>query len=759
VILASAPSSASGHQLRRVFQCLVLAGSGSLASGTLYGAQSPPSAEPLEEVLVTARRRVESYTSVPMSLTPLDGETLDGLQYRRIDDILGFSPGVQIYTGADGVSSQIVIRGVLTPGSLIEPGNAVYIDEVYASGLHTILPGFYDLASVQVLKGPQPGLYGRNTTGGAVVITTGQPTDEQSARLDTSYAQYGDYDLNGTVNVPVSDVIRLRATGWYNDHDGGYYQSGVDGDKIDSWRETGGRLTLALLPNEQTTLTLSGEYVEVDNAYAGFAGVVRGAQLAPPPLAPESRRNVLRDDLGGPDQDTSLISGKLEVDTDAGSLVAVAGWHRLRLRVPRADEDGNAYAASYADFVARGSTRPYLVRAPQVYTLDDTDETVNAEVRFLTPDTGSPLQAIVGVSYFQESVKLNQQVLPTDDFALILADVGQYGSSTQHTKLDTRSWAGFTELLWRPRDTLELTADLRYTRDRKDIDYVASATGFYSSTLAWPSYTLDTGKTFDNWSPGITLAYKPDNALTLFAKYVRGFRAGGFNAQLYSPAYQSYDSEKAENYELGAKALLLDGRLELGASAFYLRLNNALMPVRDTGPGRDLIVYDNTNLSETTGLEVDLTARVTEGLSLSASGGAYHNSLSQRTPAGLNRFPFVPEYTASLAADYEHPLADAVTGIARLGFRYRHGGLVVAPNGLKLDPYHLLDAQLGVRFAGVELAAFVRNALDDRYVDGNYGLVPGQGQYVIASGLDVLTTRALVRDPGRVLGVRATVTF
>jgi len=697
--------------------------------------------------------------AVPMSLTVLDGDTLDGLQYRDLDEFLGFSPGVLVYTGGDGLSSQIVIRGVLTPGTLIETGNAVYIDEVYSSGLHTILPGFYDLASVQVLKGPQAGLYGRNTTGGAVVITTAQPTDTLFARLDTSYTQYGDYDLNGTVNVPLADTLRMRATGWYNDRDGGYYQSGVDGDKLGALNETGGRLTLALLPNDRMTLTLSGEYVEIDNAYGGFSGVVKGVQLGPPPTAPESRDNVLRDHLDGPDQHIARINGKLDVDTGAGSLVAVAGWRELKVRVMGADADGTAYAASYADYLTWGSTRPYAVMAPQIYNLDDRDESVDLEVRFLTPDNGGPLQSVIGVSYFEESADFHHQQLPIGDFALILADAGEYGSTTQGTNLDTRSWAGFTELLWSPLDTVELTADLRYTRDRKHIDYEESADGFYSSLLHLPSYTLDTRDTFDNWSPGITLAYKPDDALTLFAKYVRGFRAGGFNTRANNPALLSYDSEKAENYELGIKSLLLDGRLELGASAFYLRLNNALLPQADPGEVDGLNPYQNAGVSETTGLEVDLNARVTEGLSLSASGGAYHNSLSEMGVLGLDRYPFVPDYTGSLAADYERPVTDAVTGIARLGFRHRSGGILPAKDGPAMDSYNLLDAQLGIRFDRVELTAFVRNALDDHYIVGNYDTVGVQKIYVIKSGLDPISTRAIVRDPGRVFGLRATLTF
>ncbi len=132
----------------------------------------------IEEILVTARRRDETPIAVPMTLTYIDGATLDGLQFHDLDEIMSLSPGVLVYGGGDGVSSQITIRGVVTPGASVEPGNAVYVDEVYVSGMYTILPGFYDIQSVQVLKGPQAGLYGRNTIGGAVVVTTGQPTDE-----------------------------------------------------------------------------------------------------------------------------------------------------------------------------------------------------------------------------------------------------------------------------------------------------------------------------------------------------------------------------------------------------------------------------------------------------------------------------------------------------------------------------------------------------------------------------------------------------
>lgn len=709
----------------------------------------------LEEVIVSARRRDESSVNVPMAITALDGETLDAMQYRTLDTYASLSPGVQVYTAGDGVSSQLTIRGVVAPGEYTEPGNAIYIDEVYVSGMRTLLPGFYDIASVQILKGPQAGVYGRNTIGGAMLVTTGQPSDERFARLDASYAQYDEKDLNGTVNVPLADSLRLRATGWYNDRDGGWYESGIGNKNIDAWTETGGRLTIAVFPNEHMLFTLTGEYADIDQEYSGFAGLVKGASLGPPPLAPESRRNVLRDDLGGAHQDSSRVSGKFDVDTAAGTVIAVAGWRELKTREPGADADGTAWSASYMDYLA-GNSWPF---APQVYARDDRDTSRNAELRFLTAENGGPLSAMLGVSYFQESGRFFDQLTAARDLALILTAIGQQGDRTQYSEQDTKSWAGFTEVIWTPRDSIEITADLRYTRDRKNIHFAQSTTGYFRF-YPGPDSTLDSGETFDNWSPGVTLAYKPDDALTLFVKYVQGFHAGGFNTVVNDPALLTYDPEEAENYELGLKSLLFEQRLQLGVSVFYLRIDNALVPRTDPGTP-PATVQQNVSTAETSGLEIDLTAKATDTLLLSASAGAYHNRVSEAGSLGLDRRPFVPEYTASLIANYERPLAEALTGVARLGFRHRSGGTVLAPSdlGLEMDTYNLLDAQLGIRRDNVELTVFVRNALNDHYQTGNYFPVFWQTRYITESGLDSQTTRAIVRDPGAIFGVRVTATF
>jgi outer membrane receptor protein involved in Fe transport len=165
----------------------------------------------------------------------------------------------------------------------------------------------------------------------------------------------------------------------------------------------------------------------------------------------------------------------------------------------------------------------------------------------------------------------------------------------------------------------------------------------------------------------------------------------------------------------------------------------------------------NPGTAETTGLEIDLTAQLADGLVLTASGGAYHYSLSNGGLVGGDRRPFAPDYTASLVADYQRPLTPAITGIATLGYRHRSGGRVPAIGWIDMDSYNLIDAQIGIRVGKMQLAGFVRNALDDDYVVGNYGPAAGQVRYI---GLaESISARALLRDPGTVFGARITVIF
>ncbi len=185
------------------------------------------------------------------------------------------------------------------------------------------------------------------------------------------------------------------------------------------------------------------------------------------------------------------------------------------------DFDGSAYSASASDPLSALATP-----APQVYTLDDRDTSRQAELRFLTPDSSGLLNAVFGVTYFEETLRYRDAIMPVRDFALALATVGLDGSFEHRADLETRSWSGYGELVWTPAAIIEVTANLRYTRDRKDIDSSQTATGLYSSIVGLPNISLDTSNTFENWSPGLTLAYKPDDALTLFAKYVRGFAPG-----------------------------------------------------------------------------------------------------------------------------------------------------------------------------------------------------------------------------------------
>jgi len=702
----------------------------------------------LEEVVVTARRREEAAVAVPVTLTYIDGATLDELQFRDIRDFAGLSPGLEVYDGGDGVSTQVTIRGVVSPGNLVEPGNAVYIDEAYASGVYTILPPFYDIESVQVLKGPQAGLYGRNTTGGAILVTTARPTGELSGRLDTSYEKFDRYDTNGTLNVPLSDSFRARATGWYSDRDGGYYQDGILDENLDTARSRGGRLALAAFPTEAAVFNLTGEYADID--FGPEVAVADGARLGPPPLAPESRRNVLRDDVAQTEQDFARVTGRLEWDVGFGTGVAVGGWRRVSVREPVYDYDRTAYTASATDPLSALDTL-----APMIFTLDGRDTSRVLDLQFRTPDAGHALKAVFGATYYEETLRFNDAIMPVRELAQALELIGLEGDFEHTVDQETRSRAGFSELIWTPRQDIELTADLRYTRDRKDMVSSQDAAGIYEIS-GFTDLDLDTGKTFDNWSPGITLAYQPDAATNLFAKYVQGFRAGGFNTLAYTAELLPYDSEESENYEVGYKGLLFDQRVELDASVFYLRIDNALVPNVDPGQFTPLFPLQNGGVSETTGFESGLSAQVASGLTLAASAGSYHNNFTRPDGVKLQR-SYVPDFTASLVLDYQRPVTAGITGVAGLGWRHHSGGIIPVDDG-DLDDYNWLDLRAGVRWRNTEFTAYVRNALDEHdTVTSSPDIV--QELVLAGNGIDPDSVTVRTSDPGTVYGVRATLSF
>ncbi len=704
----------------------------------------------LEEIVVTARRREEAAVAVPMTLTRIEGELLDSLQLRKLDQYLGLSPGLTVYDGGDDVSQQVVIRGVVTPGGLVEPGNAIYVDEIYVSGMNTVMPGLYDIQSVQVLKGPQAGLYGRNTTGGAVVITTGQPAAQRSARLDASYADYDTLDTSATVNLPLTDALRLRATGWYRDADGGYYTSKVAGKNLDASRERGGRLTLAILPSDAVELVLTGEYArsDLDRLLVFGDGIVRGAPLGPESLGTESRHNVLRDDVGGVSREVSRVNGKLSVGLGSNTLELVAGWHRLVAGMPGSDFDGSVFTADLADW-------PDIDPAPQIFTLDNRDSSSQAELRFLT-DGGGKLQTLFGVSYFEESLQLEDAILATGNFGVILDSFGRHSEYTHTADQDTRSWAGFAEVIWSPLESIELTADLRYTRDHKSMDLKQAASGFYQGFAGLTDLVFDDSNTFDNWSTAATFAYKPDTELTLFARYSEGFRSGGYNVEAYTPGLLPYDSEESQNFELGSKQVLFEGRLELGLSLFYLRVEDALLPYEDPGLRIDLFPVQNGGVGETTGFEADLSAAIWSGLILTASAGVYDNDFGGKALPNYTKRAFAPDVTASFTADYQWPLAANLTGLAQLGFRFREGGY--RPLGTDQDTYHLLDMQIGVRVNVFEVAVFVHNALDQHYATWSAGPGIVQGEFFLPEfNPNGQPWEAAIRDPGSIYGVRVTI--
>ena len=729
------------------------------------------------DIVVTARKRDEDNVAVPASITVISGETLNALQYRQAADFLTLSPGVSLTSGSNGLNADIQIRGVGTPDSFVEPGNAVYIDDVYASGTRTFLPAFYDIQSVQVLKGPQAGLYGRNTTGGAVLITTGQPTKDFSVRAEANYGRYDRLDLNGTVNIPIAEILQLRVTGWHADTGGGYYRNTRLGVNLDASRDTGGRATLAFTPASYIKLTVTGELS--DQKLSGFEGYVEGGRLGPTTADIETRTNILRDDQSGLDARVERYQAKLEIDTGHGAVTLIGGRRYFHASEAGDDFDGTAYAPSLAAFQASPvsflfATAPTVSRLNARLLTDivtgrtEGNRSTYAEARYATPDRWRDVSVLIGGSYYDDRSTFVQPITFVRDAAAILPQVDALplplpdlaGAFNRNFLQTTTSYSGFGELILRPTEKIEITGDIRYTHDTKSVDFTQRGTGIF--TLFINDAALKSKRTFTNWSPGIVVSYRPSDAVNVYAKYVRGFRAGGFNTLVNTAAFIPYNPEVAENWEMGLKGRTPGGVFQYGISGFYLKIANALIPVLDQGSGLgpDTFPLRNVGKSTTYGIEAEARLRPTKGLSLTASLGIFSNEVKATAAQVNDEQPYVPSVTAALVANYERPLSSTVTGLFTAGWRHREGGITAETDfRQRLDGDNLVDLDAGLRFNNhFELHGYVRNALNDHYIISSDGLTTQQAIFN-AFGGGPANARVVQRDIGAIYGVRASVRF
>ena len=613
----------------------------------------------LESIQVTARRRSENIEKVPVAVSAFSEEDLKDLQATNLDGLQGAVPGLNIVQGRGSSSSaNVFIRGIGQPDALqtFDPGVGLYVDDVYYSRIQGALMSLFDVDHVEVLRGPQGTLYGKNSTGGAIKVVTKDPSPVTTGSAELTFGNYGRAEgrfyLAGSFNDAWSASIAGAITG--ND---GYVKDVVTGNRYNDDDTKALRAKLQFKPNENFKATLALDYTHQDTALTLGeptapliqTDFVKGAVILLPP--PTGEYDFHSQTSFGPDKGQQLTHKGVNLSMDwklseAWTLKSISAYRWLT-------------SDSYID-----------IDASQFQLGDvlvDFDQKQASQELQLQYDNGSNLQAVYGLYWLRETLPSHQEAYANDLFALAGTPIGFL--RTIDDDQTTTSTAAFAHVNWEFVPTWTLSGGLRWTHDSKDYDRSTSIfwtpqipPGLVNSTLPFSG-----SASWSAWTPSISLQKQFSDQVMGYFSANRGYKAGGFNGRANSAAeaaHAVFEPETVWTYEAGFKMRSADSRLQANVAAFHSDYKNFQARVSEVlNPGSPTPTFAfpvlNAAKLKMDGLEFEGAALFGKGTQLSAQiaylDARYDEFNDPRvqfdpTLAGLHaHVPFSPEWTARIA--------------------------------------------------------------------------------------------------------------
>ncbi len=718
--------------MRTMWKAALLAGAAWSACATFAVAQDAPTDEAeVDAIVVTARRTEETLQSVPGAVSAFNGAALERLQATDVTALQGAVPNVNLAQGrGSSNSTNIFIRGVGQPDALqtFDPAVGVYVDDVYYSRIRGTQFDLFDLERVEVLRGPQGTLYGKNTIGGALKVVSRKPGDEFRGGLSAAYGSYNQMELKGAVSGPVSETLSLGVSGLMSRRDG-FVEDPVTGAEYNDKNTWAVRGQARWKPADGVTVDLSADYAKDDAAMTvgqptstltTILGVPLVTVAATPPVFDFKTRTT-----AGLPNSTKLthygFSGAVTWDlTDSLTLKSITAYRNLETD----------------DYVDIDATQLEL---GDVFVGVDQDQT--SQEFQLTYQEG-PWTVVGGVYWLQENITSHQEAY-ADDF-LGAAFGNATFLRTVDDDLETTSKAAYVNASFDLTETLQVTAGLRYTEEEKT--YSRSTSTFSSNALftANPAFAFKgLNETWDDLSPMADLRWMPSDNVTVYVRGSKGFKSGGFNGRANNPGEQApYKPETVTSYEGGIKTTWDGGRYLLNLTAFtndyqdfQARVSGTVVDPGTGLPSPELTVI-NAGSMKTSGFEVEAVARPVPGLMLDAQIGMlnaeYEDFKDARFTgtAGSRTFQkpaFAPKWTARYGGQYTFDLAGSGSLTLGAAARFRSEMALAVDNtagittvrlpGMWDDDHWIWDARV------------VWESADRRYSAGLYGQNIGDELY------------------------------
>lgn len=684
----------------------------------------------LTEVTVSARRREESLEKVPVAVSAFSEEDMKDLQATSIDGLQGAVPNMNIVQGRGSSSSvNIFIRGIGQPDALqtFDPGVGMYVDDVYYSRIQGALISLFDVDHVEVLRGPQGTLYGKNSTGGAVKVVTKNPGSTPEGSVEATFGNYGRREGRFYGSTPLSKDGAWSASlaGAITRNDGYVHDySGHDFNNDDTKSIRG---KLRFHPSDTFDGVLTLDYTKMDTALTLGQPVSRltrtdlvlGTVTLLRPNLDEKYNFHTRTSF--PSNDGQELTHKgvaLNMNwklSDQWNLKSITAYRKL---------DSESYIDIDASQFELGDV---FVGFHQ--------KQASQELQ-LAFDNGSNVQSVFGAYFLRENVPSTQYAFADDLFAVAGRTVPFL--RTIGDDLTTKSWAGFAHVNWEFVPSWTLAAGIRYSKENKDYDRTTST--FWGAPLTALNETvpLSRNKDWTAWTPTVSLQKQFDPQTMWYVSASRGFKSGGFNGRANSPAEAKtaeFDPETVWTFETGLKLRSADNRLQANLAAFhsnYKDFQARVSEIQNPGSLTPTFAFPVINAAKLKmdGFEAEGVALVGEGTRLSTQIGylkakydrfddaRLDPSNPQYNPTIHDHVPFSPKWTARVAATQTFNLAGgALTVGADASYRTETWLSVDNYAALSQKAYTLVGA-FGIFDSGDghwQFRAGVRNATNKVY--------------------------------------------
>ncbi|MBW8812606.1 MAG: TonB-dependent receptor [Caulobacterales bacterium] len=678
-----------------------------------------PSAGPaVEEVVVTARRREETLKDVPVAVTAVSGERLAATGAVDITTLQQTTPNVTVQV-ARGSNSTLIsfIRGVGQQDPLwgFEPGVGLYIDDVYIARPQAAVLDIFDVQRLEVLRGPQGTLYGRNTIGGAIKYVTAKITGEPEIKLKGSLGNYGEKDFVASAKAKVNDMVGVGLTWAKFTHDGYGTNLNTGADQYNK-DVAAARATLEFTPNDKLFFRLSGDTV-TDNSNPRHG----------------HRETPALDFLGKPIAGGGVLPGVYDTRAGSGDKnhvvahgVSLLGEYKLTDNLTL--KSISAYRSGKTEGTIDFDELPQaILDVPARYN----DHQFTQEFQALY--TAERIQGVFGLYYLNATA--------AGAFDTVVSQANLSIATAGH--VDTKSYSAFGDVSYDVTDQLSVSLGGRYTEDKKTGQvYRQNFTGIksplFGNTLAVPGLirsNFTSSDTYKKFTPRVSVRYKLTPDLTSYASFSQGFKSGGFDmradAILTPTSVNGYQPEKVDSYEAGLKGYFFDRRLSLNSAVFYSKYQDQQVTLQTPVGASIASQVLNVGRSHIYGAEFEGVASLFEGLSANFSLGYTKAEFDEykaldltATPPAIKDFADqrvfqnTPKWNGSIGLTYRLDLGDkgSLNFIPSASYRSSFHMFEV-PSQLDQDGYWLLDASV------------VWTSMDGRYKVGVHGKNLGDETY------------------------------